>query len=197
MAEIELAEFEDIPCWDVPFQAIEVLETRALMYTHDKRETTTKFEKLMKLVTEDDVSTYLAVHTKTYETVPDTEKLIYLADVDDTGWLLGYGEVRYGLSNQSEYFKDKLFTGYTQTKENYWHLGLGTRRMHIMNHATHLIFGLPLNSDTIISHKALPLWQRQVALGNAEKYMETPVIPRFRFLGLTAIEPMLSWIDRK
>lgn len=143
------------------------------------------FDDLMIFNFGDAGNVYAAAHTKSYRT--DTvERLVYLADTDATGNLQGSGEVRLTVTDQSDYFRDKPFVGFTRTRRGYRELGLGMRRLHVMNAVTNNLFNLPLYSDTSVAPKAQRLWHRLVEQGVAEEYMEGQG-RRFQFLGITAL----------
>ena len=116
--------------------------------------------------------THIAQQTKTYATNGDTENLSYLCDMDRDNIIVGHGEIRFNISNTSNYFKDKPFVGYTQTLEGNEKKGLGTRRLYIMNALSQAVYQLPLNSDTLIGEDAEKLWKSLVNLGVAKSYKE-------------------------
>ncbi len=129
--------------------------------------------------------TYVGQQDKTYDTKEgDTERLTYFADMRGDV-ITGYIEVRYALTNTSDYFKDKPFVGFNRTHDRFQGQGLAQRRLEEANAYTQAEYGYVLNSDTLLSEEAKGVWEKLVALGKAEKYIETIIDKdreRFRFI---------------
>ena len=132
---------------------------------------------------------FTASHTKSYgDGTVRLEEIIYLADSDKLGNLIGFSHVRFDSKNELPYWKNKPFVGNTETSKSSLRVGLGFRRLYLMNEMTSLVFGLSLHSD--ISYHIKPdaqrLWQRAIACGDAEDYMQGQ-FTRFKFLSTSEV----------
>lgn len=122
-------------------------------------------------------TTYLGEHEKLLA-IGDTERTTYLVDLtNDERQTIGHGEMRFNTSSNTDYFKDKPFVGYTRTYDkrpdrDFSHRGYGRRRLHALNLAAQTLYNLPLHSDTLRSPAATRLWEKLVADGLAEMYMQ-------------------------
>jgi hypothetical protein len=170
---------------DVPPEAQVVFDTYGSMDTMDASVSLDEFESLLRIEGLG-VTSYLAEHEKLLA-IGQVERTAYMLDIDDSlGVPVGMGQMRLNVSNESDYFRDKPFVGYTQTYENsrngnFLRKGYGTRRLHALNLAAKTLYELPLHSDTIRTPQASRLWQRLVSEDIAESYMQDNSLTRYKF----------------
>lgn len=142
-----------------------------------------RFDRLMKLDDGSGSGIFFAKHDKYYDHIDATDSVIYEVDIEPSEKrIVGYGEFFMPLDGQAHLPSVMR----TRTDRKYQQQGLGTRRLLAMNAAALKLFGLPLNSDSLLSYSALHTWQRLVRLGLAEEYMYEMegwlATPRYRFL---------------
>jgi hypothetical protein len=119
--------------------------------------------------------TYVAYQTKTYplETGGNTERLIYLFELNQKEEKLGHGEIRFNVTSLDEFFVNKPFEGFTQTEPRLQKEGRGTDRLLLCNALTQTILGLPYYSDVFTPNhikKSEGPWKMQLIAGNAVKF---------------------------
>jgi hypothetical protein len=158
---------------DVPEKALVMLEERSAYLVHPDKYRPGNFEKTYVITNGDGSKTFVAEQTKSYGDGGDTEKLTYLADLDERGEDVGYGEIRMNVSNPSAYFKDKPFVGFTKTNTDRKRQGYGMRRLRAMNALSEMAYSLPLHSDSLMTPDAEAVWKKLVDEGVAEAYEET------------------------
>ncbi len=163
---------EAVKIEDIPKPALASLEERSQYLVHPDRYKPGNFEDLYLIVQPDGSRTYVASQTKQYGAEGDVERLTFLAELDSKGEFAGYGEIRLGVSNKSDYFVDKPFVGFTKTEPGKARQGLGLRRLHEMNAVTEAQYGLPLYSDTLMTPDAERLWKKLVEKGDARAFEE-------------------------
>jgi hypothetical protein len=164
----------------VPENVMKHFEFQSSKLIHPKEYLPKNFSKLLTFLYENGDTAYIAEQDKTYDDIGDTERLTYFVDTRD-GVMTGYLELRFNLTNHSEYFLEKPFVGFTRTKE-FQGEGLGRKRLEIANAYAKAQYGFPLNSDSMIIDKnARKIWESLVEEGKAEKYMEGKN-SRYRFL---------------
>ena len=178
---------EEIDTDDVPAEAARHFWFRSDAYTDEKRLILPQFEHFYRVEDSSGVVSFCTEHAKTYATNKDTESNAYVIDLGDDEEVLGVGEIRYGLTNPAEYFKNKPFVGFTRTEQKYQRIGLGFRRLMVMNALAEILYRRPLNSDSLISNEAAGVWRKLVRAGLAESYIELDTLQiggseRFRFL---------------
>lgn len=171
---------EKIELQDVPMHALTYFEQKSAQLINENEYRPGNFDQIMLVSHNDGSQTYIAHQTKTYSTNNDTESLIYLVDMNGKGENVGHGEVRKNISNTAPFFKDKPFVSYTFTEDDHTQRGLGRRRLLLMNALSQMMYGFPLNSDTVLIDKEKKLWERLVAENRAKQYQEGPN-PRFVF----------------
>jgi len=114
--------------------------------------------------------THIAYQSKTYtNTSGDTERLVYLQDLDESKLDVGHGEIRFNITNK----RDEPFVGYTETPEGIRGSGRGTDRLSLMNGLTLVLFGFPIHSSLFLEgHEkgSEGTWKRQIKAGNATRY---------------------------
>lgn len=138
------------------------------------------FSKLYRFIHLNGDVTYVGQQDKTYDTNEATERLTYFVDTRD-GEITGYLEIRLSLTDQSEYFKEKPFVGFTRTFSAFLNQGLGKRRLEEANAYSLSEHSLPLNSDSLVMDEAKKIWEKLIKDGKAEKYDENGK-ERFRFI---------------
>ncbi|MDO8621940.1 MAG: hypothetical protein Q7R80_01800 [bacterium] len=112
---------------------------------------------------------------------PGVEREAYVVDVGTDGRVMGWGEIRYNITDPASYFKEKPLVGYTRTEPEFQRRGYGLRRLIVMNAMAHAFFGFPLHSDTVIRPEAERRWEDLVRTGRARKYKEGKY-DRYRFI---------------
>lgn len=165
---------EEITIDEVPENAMEYFESKSSQFTTSDNYIPKNFEKFFVINHAENNQTYLAQQTKTYDNIDETEKLTYFVDINN-GAIEGRSELRFNIRCKKEneiYFKNKPFTGWTDTEENARRKGLGTRRIFMMNAFSQMMHGFPLYSDTVITFEAKKMWEKLVSQGKAKKFKE-------------------------
>jgi hypothetical protein len=169
----------------VPGAVMDWFEMRSRMYMRQSNYRPKNFGGFFVVNHASGERTYTARQRKTYLN-GDTEDVVHLLDVDPTGTKEGHAEMRLAVTNERVYFKDKPFVGYNATYEHFRRRGLGRRRLLLMNELSHMLYDLPLHSDTLVSLGkhigAKRLWEQLVLDGLAEQFQEG-INDRFRFIG--------------
>lgn len=163
---------------NIPDFVRELFERKSQQFVDIKDYRPRNFQRFFLITHSDNSKTYVAQQTKTYNTNKNTEILSYFVDSSDEE-VLGYSELRFNISNRSEYFQDKPFVGYTNTEQKYRKKGLGTRRLLMMNAFSKALYSLPLYSDTLVSGDAKPVWEKLVDQGKAKKLKKEKMIGMF------------------
>lgn len=161
-----IGELEIVQPRDLPSSVAQEIWLRSDLYTDAPRLTPDEFKSLHR-ITFDNVTTYLAEQTKKYSANGDIESITHFVDVDESEAQIGYGELRFALTNDSPFFAGKPFVGWIFTEEPYQRTGLGTRRLTVMNAASMAIHGLPLHSSDVVSDAAADLCKKLAAQGLA------------------------------
>lgn len=162
------------PLDQVPTPALEKFEGYSRRFIEKSEYFPGNFDAVFRVNHEDGTNTYVAKQEKSYK---ERNKLIaedstYLIDLDQSGVIVGWGEIRKSLTDQGDYFKDKPFVGYTYTETEHRGKGLGQRRIIMMNAISQMLYHFPLNSDTTLSSDAARVWEGLVATGKAKRYMQ-------------------------
>ena len=160
----------DTALTEMPDDVQELLEQLGMRYLDIERYEPGKFHDVQKVTLGPDDAIYVARKIKEYGDA-GTEESTYLVDHKD-GKVAGYGEVRYHLTDESGYFKDKPFVGFTRTGSEHQRSGLAERRLRAMNALARQKYGKPLYSDTLLSPEARSLWEKLVKEGRARKFSE-------------------------
>jgi hypothetical protein len=155
---------------ELPEDVQERLEALAMRYLSFERYVPGQFHDVQRIVIGEGDVIYAARTIKEYPEA-GTEESTFVVDVKGDE-IVGHGEVRYHLTNDSGYFKDKPFVGFTETDGNHRREGLGERRLRAMNALAQQKYGKPIHSDTVISEEARKLWEKLVTEGRATMYKE-------------------------
>lgn len=165
------AQIEIISADKVPPVAIDLFELCSKRFINPKDYKPGNFDAYFLIRHDSGEVTYAVQQTKTYWT-GSTEILIDLIDLDQSGNQQGDGEIRYDPSDDRPCFKNKPFTGWTETEENYRKRGLGRRRLLMMNALSQMLYGLPLHSDTTILEQEKRILEKLLDEGKVSKYKE-------------------------
>lgn len=177
----------DVHPLQVPGSAARLFSHESKFFIEPKTLQLSEFDRLMALNFDDGQTTYFAQHDQTYEDTDSTERLIYLADINNRGNVVGSGEIRLSLTDSDPFFFNKPYVGSTSTQPEFRRRGLGRRRLLAMNAATLLMHNLVLHSDTLRTVEATRVWQKLVKDSLAETYWEPsnlsykPSNSRFKF----------------
>lgn len=174
------AEMVEIAYEDLPENVKNHFEGQSSKFILPEEYKVGNFNKLFKFSHQNGDETYIGQQDKTYDTNGATERLTYFADIRN-GEMTGYLELRLAVSDLSDYFKSKPFVGFTRTHPPFLHQGLGKRRLEEANAYSLSEHSLPLNSDSLVTEEAKSTWERLIAEGKAEKYVENGN-DRFRFV---------------
>jgi hypothetical protein len=155
----------------VPFKIMEHFESHSKL-SNEEYYRLGNFSEFYLVMHSDDSKTFLARQTKTYDTNRDTEEVTYLVDIDKQNVHVGHGEIRWNISNKSDFFKNRPLVGYTETYQDYRKQGLGLRRLLVMNAVSEMLYGLPLNSDILSHDNQERRWKRLVEQGKAIVYKQ-------------------------
>lgn len=156
---------------DMPEAVQELLEDLAARYQNFERYVPGRFHDVQKVAIGPDDVLYIARTVKEYGGEAGTEESTFVVDVKEGG-IAGRGEVRYHLTNNEDYFKDKPFVGFTETEKEHRRAGLAERRLRLMNALSQQKYGKPIHSDTVITEEARRLWEKLVDEGKARMYKE-------------------------
>lgn len=168
---------------ELPSEVVKKIEGRSSMFIHPREYSERNFDMFAKHVHDNGDISYFCEQYKTYSQ-GNTEQLTYIVDIrksDENELRTGYLEIRYGLEDESGYFKDKPFVGITRTEEGFMRNGLARRRLIMANEYTMMKYKQPLYSDTLISDSAARVWERLVTEGLAEA-VDEGAQRRFRFV---------------
>lgn len=104
-----------------------------------------------------------------YTRSPAESHLLYAADIDEAGTVLGIG---LSVRHAQEYGSDPLpFVGYNRTYAGYQNRGLGLRRLMALNQACKAIYAEPLASGEFTDRSAdnpeIMIWERLLQAGLA------------------------------
>jgi hypothetical protein len=143
-----------------------------------------EFDELMVARHANRTSSYVARHDKTYSSSGQTERIYHVVDALQSGDVVGYGEIRQALSDDSPFFKDKPFVGWLFTDPEYRRTRAGNlfERLVTMRNISEEKLDLPLYSDDLISEPALKVIQHLAHAGLAEEVNEDGLI-RYRSTG--------------
>lgn len=155
---------------DLPDTVLERLEELAMRYVSFQRYVPGRFHDVQKLTVDEENTLYVARTIKEYLGAGTEESTFVIDVVGDE--IAGEGEIRYHLTNDSAYYKDKPFVGFTETDQKFQRGGLGARRLRVMNALAQQKYGKPLHSDTVITEGARRLWEKFVVEGRARMYKE-------------------------
>lgn len=172
--ELPKFDVQTISCADLPRPVAEFFQARSEMFLQPEDVKGIDGFSLLAVVTsgQDDVTRYVGQEGKTYTGTDGAEEtLVHMIEFTKTDRQLGHGEIRLGHS-EDEFFKDKPFVGFTRTEEDFQCRGYGRKRLFVMNHLTHMLFGLPLHSSTLIAPPAESLWKRLAKEDLVETYRE-------------------------
>ena len=136
--------------------------------------------KLLCIQHDNQDTTYIAKHFKTFENTGDTEEITLIADMRDND-RIGYAELRYN-TNPHEFYRDKPFIGSINTDPEVRRTGLGTRRIKLMNALCRMQYGNPLYSDTVNSSLMIATWEKLVETGYARKFKVDEKYDRYVFI---------------
>jgi hypothetical protein len=128
------------------------------------------FKKIFLVEHDNGDLTYIGNQIKNYWN-ESTEDLSYLFERRGQE-KIGHGELRYDISSDDEFFKNKPFVGFTETEKEYHKTGLGRRRLFLLNALAQSLYDQPLYSSTLIADEARSLWEKLVVEGKAEKFKE-------------------------
>jgi hypothetical protein len=174
---------------EVPKTVMNSFQFEARQY-YDPEGEAPAFKRYMLLKQLGGCVTFFTEYDVSYDYDDDrySERLIYASDLNEYGWVVGSGEVRYSLTDKSPYFLNKPYVSNTLTSANFLRKGYGRRRLIAMNAASLLVHDLVLHSDSNRSAEATAVWQSLAAVGLAEEYLEPahsplrPASTRYKFI---------------
>ncbi len=166
-------QIKEININDIPKEALDFFIDRGMQFVDPNRNDPNDFKKFFVLEYGDNDYIYVASKTKNYSLgeEEDVEESTYFFDIKNNK-PIGYSEIRYKESTESEYFKDKPFIGIIRTDNDLKTTGLGTRKMNAMNAISWMLYSLPLYSDTVNSPEMKSLWEGLVKRNKAEKFKQ-------------------------
>jgi hypothetical protein len=128
------------------------------------------FTNIIKVFHGKEDLTFIAHQEKRYLS-GESEKLAFLCDLlgDE---VVGHSELKYGPIINGNQKKAKPFIGHIRTDE-LRRLGLGTRRVYLMNALSQVFFKSPLYSDTANSPEMEALWEKLEKKGEAIKFKQS------------------------
>jgi len=184
-AEFRPEHIADITPGDIPEDAAELFSVLSGHLTRERPLKIDQFDRLMSLSSSDGFTTYFAQHDKYYEHIDKTDRVIYLADIDEAGGIVGIGEVSAFDVSESD-MEPVVFM--TRTDGDLKGRGLGTRRLLAMNAVALKVFNKTLTSDVLLSDGAVGAWRHLVGIGLAYEFEHEStffgsrlIAPRFRF----------------
>lgn len=166
------AQFAPIRPEEVPPVVADLLSTKSSLYVNRPGLSVGGFDELLLVEQNFDVRSFVAREDKTYHN-GQTERVFHVVDATSEGDLVGYGELRYALTDPHPYFKDKPLIGDLYTEEQYRRTRRGNLagRLLVMKAIADRL-GFPLYSDTLISASASRVARRLVRAGLAEEVQE-------------------------
>lgn len=164
-------EISEIKLTEIPEDILELFKNKYRALVSQEKQQPFEMSRFRKISHTDGSISYAATVTKHYDGETGTEESTYIADVHESE-LSGYGELRKNLTNNSDYFKDKPFVGFTKTENKFLRSDLALRRLYLMNAIAQSRYGQPVYSDTVISDEARELWENLVEQGKATKFKQ-------------------------
>lgn len=167
-------EFEDVSPAELPSGVAAYLVRVSNLYTHNQPLDIDEFGNLQAVRHNNGVTSFIASQEKTYFSDDQVELIHHVVDANTEGDVIGYGELRFALTDESEYFKDKPFISglYTKPKYRLNRRGNLLGRLMVMEAISREKLGLPLYSDTLIEPDALAFIERLVKYGLVEQFIE-------------------------
>lgn len=166
------SEFSEINYEELPSAAIRVFEGYSRRFILPEEYKLRDFSNILMVQHDINDLTYVVKQTKTYsDTNGAQEDLVYFCDLLGNEYA-GRSELRYSLSNKKSFFLNKPFVGYTDTEDALKRMGLGLRRVYLMNAVSEMFFNFPLYSDTLLSPQTKELWEKLVSEGKAKSFLE-------------------------
>lgn len=166
---------------DVPKVAMKHFERQSSRFLHPDEYHERDFTKLFQYTQGNGDVVYVAQQDKTYSANGHTERLTYFVGTRD-GEKTGDLELRYALTDQQDFFKDKPFVGFTNTEDDFVRQGLAVTRLEDANAYSLAEHGYLLHSGDLVADEAKGAWAKLIAAGKAEEYEDRPGKTRFRFL---------------
>jgi hypothetical protein len=164
---------------DVPKEAEELFKTYGSISTMEPDISLSEFDHFFRIESAN-VTSYVAEHEK-HLAIGTMERTSYIVDVDHgSPKVLGVGEMRLETQERVSMSYTRTYSGYRETTENYQRKGYGLRRLRALNLAAHILYELPLHSDTNMAPASIRLWRHLVENNLAEEYSDGNRT-RFRF----------------
>ncbi len=164
---------------EIPDEAYNLFEWYSRRFILPKEYKKWNFEKYGKINHDWDTPyiTYFAIQKKDIKGIK--EKNIYIYEMDEKWNKIGNWEIRLWLSDE-EFFKDKPFVWFTNTKEEYRKKWYGRKRIETMNILTQKIRWMKLHSSELFSDKkAKKIRENFEQEGKAKRYKESNGSERF------------------
>jgi|SRR3989344_2118918 len=163
-------EINEISSEQITDNAMDFFERKSSMYIHPKNYKPGNFRSFYEIRHGDESKTYVAEQIKTYDS-GEQEINTYFVDIYNDE-IAGYSELRLGITNEREYFKNKPFVGFTKTYSKFGKRNLAERRLYMMNAFSKMRYDFPIYSDTVMTDRPKEMWERLVSERKAKKIKE-------------------------
>ena len=165
----------------IPEAVADFLRNKSALYVKEPPLEPAQFDELLFVANDNGVTSYIARQDKTYDSNGRTERLYHVVDADAGGEVIGYAEIRLGLANNEDYFKDKPFVGSLWTDERYRRSRRGNLagRLVVLAALAEQKLELPLYTDTVVSKEAHNVADKLARNGRLELIQEDGFI-RYR-----------------
>jgi hypothetical protein len=167
---------------EIPAMAMEQFEGYSSRFIPPYSYVERNFERSFSINDDTKMTTYVVTQNKKYTDaeISFIEKQIYLFATDQ-GDVTLHSEIRFNITSEDRFFKDKPFVGYSGCESNFYYsddvlqkvwLSLGVEQVKVMNALSHAFFGLPIHSDTLLCAHEEPLWEELLRRGDIQSYIE-------------------------
>lgn len=189
---------------DIPDSPMEVFEASSKRFSEPGRYCERYFKQAFVIMHDTGDKTYAVRQTKIYDPRYGSgkEKYFYLADVNALGKAMTRAELRFFLTSENAYFKNKPFVEYLNYEQDSpftdinnpnerhdvmqkilkqkW-IDTGTRQLKVMNALSLTFFDFPAYSNINIFEETMPLWKELEKKRLASTFLELNMNERYLF----------------
>jgi hypothetical protein len=189
---------------EIPDSPLNIFESSSKRFSQPNSYHERDFKEAFVVMHTNGNKTYVVRQTKIYNPKYATgkEKFFYLADEGIFGKAVTRAELRYFLTSENAYFKNKPFVEYLNYEDDspfadiddsdepnditkkmlkqQW-IDVGTRQLKVMNALSLAFFSLPTYSNINIFDETMILWKELEKEGLAKSFIESKMNERYIF----------------